>query len=184
MELLILGALEVRRDGRPLTVAGARQRAVLAMLILRAGEPVSGEQMAIGYVLVPLVIAGLIRFLPESLDKLTAPYIIALIVFGFPLLVLLAFVLPVAGVVSLLRSYREFREGPLSILRRPLEWILLSQIAGGTLAILFAPVLAVLAPNSLLQSVLTVVNWALGLMTPIAFALAVFKFKVLDLNPD
>jgi hypothetical protein len=144
----------------------------------------SGAQMAIGYVLVPLVIAGLIRFLPESLDKLTAPYIIALIVFGFPLLVLLAFVLPVAGVVSLLRSYREFREGPLSILRRPLEWILLSQIAGGTLAILFAPVLAVLAPNSLLQSVLTVVIWALGLMTPIAFALAVFKFKVLDLNPD
>jgi len=42
----------------------------------------------------------------------------------------------------------------------------------------------VLAPNSLLQSVLTVVIWALGLMTPIAFALAVFKFKVLDLNPD
>jgi hypothetical protein len=144
----------------------------------------SGAQMAIAYGLVPLVVVGLIRFLPDSVDKLTVPYIIALLVFGFPLLVLLAFVLPVSGIVSLLRSYREFREGPHSPLRHPLEWILLSQIAGGTLAILFAPVLAVLAPNSLLQSVLTVIIWALGLMTPVAFAIAVFRLKVLGLNPD
>jgi hypothetical protein len=144
----------------------------------------SGAQMAIAYGLAPFVIIGLIRFLPDSLDKLTVPYIIALLIFGFPLLVLLAFVLPVAGIVSLLRSYREFRDGPHSSLRRPLEWILLSQIAGGTLAILFAPVLAVLAPNSVLQSVLTVLIWALGLMTPIAFALAVFKLNVLALPLD
>jgi len=144
----------------------------------------SGMQMTIAYGLVPAVIVGLIRFLPDSLDKLTGPYMLALLVFGFPLIVLLAFVLPVTGIVSLLRSYREFREGPQSFLKGPLAWIVLSQIAGGTLAILFAPVLAVIAPNSLLQSVLTVLMWALGLMTPIAFAIAVFKLNVLALNAD
>jgi hypothetical protein len=144
----------------------------------------SGPQMMIAYGLIPVAIAGLLRFLPDSMGKLTVPYAIAAVVFGFPLIVLLAFVLPVAGIVSLLRSYRDFREGPYAYLKRPLEWILLSQIAGGTLAILFAPVLAVLAPNSVMQSVLTVLIWALGLMTPIAFAIAVFKLKVLTLDPD
>jgi hypothetical protein len=144
----------------------------------------SGVQMTIAYGLVPAAIVGLIRFLPDSLDKLTGPYTLALVVFGFPLIVLLAFVLPITGIVSLLRSYREFREGPHSFLKSPLEWIILSQIAGGTLAILFAPVLAVIAPNSLLQSALTVLIWALGLMTPIAFAIAVFKLNVLALNAD
>jgi hypothetical protein len=65
-----------------------------------------------------------------------------------------------------------------------LELILLSQIAGGTLAILFAPVLAVIAPNSLMQSVLTVVIWAVALLTPLAVAMAVFKLNVLALDAD
>jgi hypothetical protein len=142
----------------------------------------SGAQMAIAYPVIPIAIVGLMRFMPDSVDKLTVPYILALLVFGFPLVVLLAFVLPVAGIVSLFRSYREVRESPHAYLKGPLEWILLSQIAGGTLAILFAPVLARLAPNSLLQSVLTVLIWALGLMTPIAFAIAVFRFNVLALD--
>jgi len=142
----------------------------------------SGAQMAIAYALIPIAIVGLLRFMPDSADKVTVPYILALLVFGFPLSVLLVFVLPVAGIVSLFRSYRDVRESPHAYLKGPLEWILLSQIAGGTLAILFAPVLAKLAPNSLLLSVLTVLIWALGLMTPIAFAIAVFRFNVLALD--
>jgi hypothetical protein len=144
----------------------------------------SGPQMMIAYGLIPIAIVGLLRFLPDSMAKLTIPYAIAALVFGFPLIVLLAVVLPVAGIVSLLRSYREFRDGAFAYLKRPLEWILLSQIVGGTLAILFAPILAVLAPNSVMQSVLTVVICALGLMTPIAFAISVFKLKILSLSPD
>src|SRR5262245_301425 len=144
----------------------------------------SGPQMAIAYGLIPIVIVGLVPFLPDKMANVTVPYTIALLVFGVPLIVLLAFVLPVAGIVSLLRSHRDFRDGSYAQLKRPLEWILLSQIAGGTLAILFAPILATLAPNSVMQSVLTVLIWALGLMTPIAFAISVFKFNLLALSPD
>jgi hypothetical protein len=144
----------------------------------------SGVQMEIAYVLVPIVIAGLVQFMPPSLDQITTPYLLGVIVFGFPLIVLLGLVLPVTAIVSLLRSHREIQQGPLTFLKSPLELILLSQICGGTLAVLFAPVLAILAPNSSMQSVLTVIIWALGLMTPVAYAIAVFRFKVLAVDPD
>ena len=144
----------------------------------------SGVQMAVAYVLVPIVIAALVWFAPPSLDKITTGYILGMIVFGFPLLVLLGFVLPVTAIVSLLRTYREIQQSSLVFLKSPLEMILLSQIAGGTLAVLFAPVLAVLAPTSVMQSALTVIIWALGLMTPVAYALAVFLFNVLAISPD
>src|SRR5215213_10223828 len=45
MEFGILGPLEVRRDGRPVELAGARQRALLAVLLLRAGEAVPTERL-------------------------------------------------------------------------------------------------------------------------------------------
>ena len=144
----------------------------------------AGVQMTVAYGLVPIVIVGLVRYAPETLDKLTGPYIAAMLIFGFPLLVLLGFVLPVAAIVSLLRTYREVQDSQFAYLKVPLELILLSQIAGGTLAILFAPVLAVLAPNSVMQSVLTITIWALGLLTPAAYALAVFRFNVLAIDPE
>ena len=60
------------------------------------------------------------------------PYILAVIVFGFPLLVLLGFVIPIAAIVSLFRSHQEIQTQGLDRLKLPLELILISQIAGGT----------------------------------------------------
>jgi DNA-binding SARP family transcriptional activator len=45
VEFRILGPLEVRRDGRPVRIAGAKERALLAILLLRAGEPVSVDRL-------------------------------------------------------------------------------------------------------------------------------------------
>jgi hypothetical protein len=144
----------------------------------------SGIQMAVAYLLAPLTIATLVRFAPDSVQKLTTPYIVVFLIFGFPLLVLLGVVLPVAAIVSLLRSHRDIqREGP-PLLKRPLEWILVSQIAGGTLAVLFAPVLTVVAPNGILQSILTIAIWAFGLLTPAAYAAAIWKFGLLDTSAE
>ncbi|HEY6891431.1 MAG TPA: BTAD domain-containing putative transcriptional regulator, partial [Solirubrobacter sp.] len=42
-EFLILGRLEIRHDGRLLDVSGARRRALLAALLLRAGAPLSSD---------------------------------------------------------------------------------------------------------------------------------------------
>ena len=149
----------------------------------RAWLKTSGAQMAIGYGLTPLAIAGLVTFLPTSVEKLTVPYIAAAIVFGFPLLVLLGIVLPIAAIVSLFRSHHDVQTQGLERLKLPLELVLLSQIAGGTLTILFAPVLAVLAPNSLLRTTLTILLWGVGLLTPFAYAVAVWKADVLAVDP-
>ena len=143
----------------------------------------AGVQMGIAYAVTPLAIAGLVRFMPTRVEALTPQYLVAALVFGFPLLVLLGFVLPVAAIVSLFRSHQEAQAQGLEPLRRPLELILVSQIAGGTLTILFAPVLAVLAPNSILRTSLTIAIWALGLLTPAAYAIAVWKAGVLGIDP-
>jgi DNA-binding SARP family transcriptional activator len=45
VDFRVLGPVEARAEGRPLALAGARQRALLAVLLLRAGEPVARERV-------------------------------------------------------------------------------------------------------------------------------------------
>src|ERR671916_2071183 len=45
VDFRVLGPVEAQAEGRPLALAGARQRALLAVLLLRAGEPVSRERV-------------------------------------------------------------------------------------------------------------------------------------------
>jgi DNA-binding SARP family transcriptional activator len=45
MELRILGALEVEEDGRLVRIAGAKQRTLLALLLLHANEPVPRDRL-------------------------------------------------------------------------------------------------------------------------------------------
>src|SRR5918994_3180490 len=45
VDFRLLGPVEARAEGRPLALAGTRQRALLAVLLLRAGEPVSRERV-------------------------------------------------------------------------------------------------------------------------------------------
>jgi DNA-binding SARP family transcriptional activator len=48
VEFRVLGPVEVRAQGRPLAVAGGRQRALLALLLLHSGEPVSRDRLIEG----------------------------------------------------------------------------------------------------------------------------------------
>jgi DNA-binding SARP family transcriptional activator len=45
VEFRILGPLEVRHEGRPVHIGGAKERALLAFLLLHAGEPVSVDRL-------------------------------------------------------------------------------------------------------------------------------------------
>ena len=47
MEFGILGPLEVRADGRPVALGGARPRAVFAVLALHPNQPMSAERLAV-----------------------------------------------------------------------------------------------------------------------------------------
>lgn len=144
----------------------------------------AGIQLPIAYALTPPVVVALTQLWPRDPLEATIPFIAAFLVFGFPLLVLLGIVLPFAGILSLLRSYRETTtpEG-VPQARQPLQGILLSQVAGGVLAVVFAPVLTAVAPGSRILGALMMTIWLLGLLTPIAFAAAVWKYKVLEVDP-
>lgn len=141
----------------------------------------SGVQLPIAYALTPVVVFALTQLWPRNPAEATGPFILGFLVFGFPLIVLLAMVLPFAGIVSLLRSYRETATPAGMPRARPaLFLILLSQVAGGVLAVVFAPALAKVAPGSAVLSLVMLAIWALGLLTPIAFAAAVWKYRVLE----
>src|SRR6266540_2125890 len=47
MELRLLGPLELMESGRPIASGGARQRAVLALLVLHANEVVPAERLLV-----------------------------------------------------------------------------------------------------------------------------------------
>ena len=47
-EFRLLGPLEVRRNGQPVEVRGAKPRSMLAMLLLQAGEVVSTDRLIDG----------------------------------------------------------------------------------------------------------------------------------------
>ncbi|HEX6973249.1 MAG TPA: hypothetical protein VF147_02545 [Vicinamibacterales bacterium] len=144
----------------------------------------SGFQVEAGYALIPLTIMGLVVFFPADVAEINVAYILGFLVFGFPLIVLLALVLPVAAIVSLVKSYKESENPELARARVPLAMILIGQIAGGAMAMVFAPAVSVIAPNSAALVVVTLVTWFLGLLTPFAFAAAVWKYDVLSMSAD
>jgi hypothetical protein len=165
----------------------------------------SGPQLPIAYALTPIAVFLLVAWWPATAAEATPQFGLVFVVFGFPLMVLLGLVLPVASIVSLLHSLREAgpRHGdprwigrvdgeshdtgepiapirPASAARVPLAGIILSQLAGGALSVLVLGPLTVAAPESMAVGVVAIAVWLLGLLTPAAFAAGVWKYGVLE----
>ena len=150
----------------------------------------SGSQLPIGYALTPIVVFTLVRWW-ETPQQVTAKFGLMFIVFGFPLMVLLGLVLPVAAIVSFLRSFREARPnampetGDATPNPRPaIAGILLSQLAGGALSLLVVRPLHAEAPDSAALVVASLTVWLLGLLTPLAYAAGIWKYDVLAIAPQ
>lgn len=166
----------------------------------RAWIHASGLQLPIAYVLTGPAVFLLVRWWPLTKEEVTAKFGLAFLLFGFPLMVLLGLVLPVASIVSFLRSLREqplrnATPAPVeNVDGRPLAdvWprpdarptifgILLSQVAGGALGLLVLGPLAKLAPGSFAVTLVALTVWMLGLLTPLAFAAGVWRYRVLEI---
>jgi hypothetical protein len=151
----------------------------------------SGLQLPIGYAITPLVVFTLVRWWPATPQQVTTKFGLVFIVFGFPLMVLLGLVLPVASIFSFLRSLREAQpppspdpepRGPRPNARPVLMGILLSQLAGGALSLLVLGPLHAVAPDSIAVPVVAVSVWLLGLLTPLAYAAGIWKYDVLSIG--
>ena len=149
----------------------------------------SGIQLPIAYALTPVAVVLLVRFWPGTPQQATLGFGLLFIIFGFPLMVLLGLVLPVASIVSLLRSLREeairrSREPVSGPDPRPaIAAILFSQFAGGVLSLLILGPMTAVAPGSPATAIVGITVWLVGLLTPFAYAAAIWKYGVLAMPP-
>ncbi len=101
---------------------------------------------------------------------------------GLPMIFIVGVVLPFAGLLSIYYSVLAARAAGLEQVGRPLMGILISQLAGGVLAILIIPLLHFVAPSGPWVTIAAALLFGFGLVMPMAFAAAVWKFRLLDLD--
>ena len=101
-----------------------------------------------------------------------------------PVLLLIGVVVPLAGLTSLYRSWLFARARGLDAARRTTMSMLVSQMAGGVLTILIIPLLRLVAPRGPWVTIAAALLFAFGLLMPVAFALAVWRYRMLDTPLD
>jgi hypothetical protein len=101
-----------------------------------------------------------------------------------PVLVLLGVVVPVAGLTSLYRSWLLARSRGLDAARSTTLWMLVSQMAGGVLTILVIPLLRLVAIRGPWVTIAAALLFACGLLMPLAFAAAVWRYRMLETPVD
>jgi hypothetical protein len=142
-----------------------------------------GRLLWVAYVVAALVPALLVAMVPPDLLDPSPVFIVVILALGLPWIFGALMVLPFAGLFSLVASHRELRITGSQAERRPTLLILVSQLAGGILAILVIPLLRAVAPGSGLVTIASLLFAASGILMPVAFAIAVWKFRLLHAAP-
>jgi hypothetical protein len=142
----------------------------------------SGPQLPIVYALTPIAVPLLIRLWPVKGAPASAAFMAVVIAFGFPLVVLLGLVLPIATIVGLVRSFREAPPaGGRPDVRPPIAGFLMSMLAGTAVAVLALGPLEAAAPESPATLLVRVTVWMLGLLMPAAYAAGIWYYRVLEI---
>jgi hypothetical protein len=97
-----------------------------------------------------------------------------------PAVFVVGVVLPFGGAMSLFKSWQEARARGDGAARVTTFWMLMSQMAGGVLAVLVLPLLHVIGVGRPWGTILAVLTYAFGLLMPVAFAAAVWKYGILE----
>ena len=109
---------------------------------------------------------------------------LVLLLLVLPAIFVVGLVLPFAALFSLYKSWVAAKAAAIEPARVTTFWILISQMAGGVLTILIIPLLHFVAPAGPWVTMAAALLFAFGLAMPLAFAAGVWKYRVLDLDPD
>lgn len=154
-----------------------------------------GAWLTAGYIVLP-VAAAVVVWRGPGVDALVAPNAVGeypqvslsllavLLIVSVPLLVLVGVVIPFAGLVSLYRSWQAAKRAAIAAARVTTLWILVSQLAGGVLTILVIPLLDLAAPHGWWTTAAAALLFGFALLMPIAFALGVWTYRVLEIDPN
>lgn len=148
-----------------------------------------------GYAAVALVTIAAVILTPdlemppgEDLGVFTSNTAIALIVaglaIGVPVLIVVGVITPLAGLLSLYRSWATARAKDIPRARVTTFWMIVSQMGGGVLTIVIIPLLHLVAPSGPWVTVGAALLFGCGLLMPIAFGVGVWGLGVLDLGID
>jgi len=88
---------------------------------------------------------------------------------AIPVIFVVGVVLPFAGVMSLVKSWREAKEAANEPARETVFWMLVSQLGGGVLAILVLPLLHLVGVPQVLSTVFAGLAYGFALIMPIAY---------------
>ena len=91
---------------------------------------------------------------------------------------------PFGALMSLYKTWTEAKAAGPEAARITTFWILISQMAGGLLAILVIPLLRLVAPAGPWMTMAAALLFAFGLLMPMAFAAGVWKSSVFELDPE
>jgi hypothetical protein len=108
---------------------------------------------------------------------------LVLLIVLIPTVVVVGIVVPFAALLSLYRSWQEAKRDRRDGARVMTLTILISQLGGGVLTILVVPLLHLVAPTGPVVMIAAVTLFGFGLLFPIAFAAAVWKYRLI-LQPD
>lgn len=143
-----------------------------------------GRWLVVAYALITAVALALIWLAPPSVDELTVASGLAILILAVPLIGVGAVLLPLAGLLSLYKSYLEGRTAGPPAARRATWWMLVSQLAGGILAAIVLPLLHMIRVPAAWTTAAGALFFVFGLLMPLAFAAAVWPLDVLSSVPE
>jgi hypothetical protein len=105
-----------------------------------------------------------------GLDAVSVEPAVAFLLLVVAAILVVGMLLPVAGVLSLVRSWREARDSGRERDRSATLWMLVSQLGGGVLAILVLPMLHLVGIGPPWSVAIAVLSYLFALLLPVAFA--------------
>ena len=144
-----------------------------------------GPWLVAAYVLTPVAaLIGARTLLPivRMASGVSTPQVdplisLELLIVFLPTVFVVGIVLPFAGLLSLYKSWQEAKAEKDDAARVTPLTILISQLAGGALTILVVPLLHLIAPAGPWVTIASAMLFGFGLLMPMAFAGAVWKYR-------
>ena len=103
---------------------------------------------------------------------LVGPAPVVILLASLPFFLVIGVLLPLAGVLSLVKSWQEAKAASNEPARKATFWMLISQLAGGVLAILVLPLLHFAGVPAVLSTMFAGFAYAFALVMPIALLAA------------
>ena len=158
-----------------------------------------GRWLLAGYLLAPIALAVPVWIFGPFVEEMAAissgagglgavsvglSESLVLLVLVLPALFVLGLAVPFGALLSLYKSWQAAKTAGVQPARITTLWILISQMGGGVLTILIIPLLHLVAPTGPWATAAAVLLFAFGLLMPLAFAVGVWKYHVLALDPE